>query len=172
MVSDVAGVAGIADEAVAIDDERPWHLEGVTHRFLNVVALSGGLDAADYRGGPQDLEEGPTLEAEGLIARAARVGQTGERSLEAVAEGLSLLRVTLSDGNDVAACGSDLVGALTELFQVLPTERSAEVAKEGEYQGAIAPKLSKRDLAAIPPLERCFWRWLTDFSRHSGTPPR
>ncbi len=52
MVSDVAGVAGIADEAVAIDDERPWHLEGVTHRFLDVVALSGGLDAADYWGRP------------------------------------------------------------------------------------------------------------------------
>jgi len=118
------------------------------------------------------LEEGATLEAEGLIACAAWVSQTGERSLEAVAEGLSLLRVTLSDGNDVAACGPDLVGALTELFQVLPTEWSAEVAKEGEYQGAFAPQLSKGDLAAIAPPERCFWGWLTDFSCHSGTPPR
>ncbi len=118
------------------------------------------------------MEEGATLEAEGLIACAAWVSQTGERSLEAVAEGLSLLRVALSDGNDVAACGPDLVGALTELYQVLPTERSAEVAKEGEYQGAFAPKLSKRDLAAIAPPERCFWGWLTDFSRHSWTPPR
>ncbi len=52
MVTDVAGVAGIADEAVAIDDERPWHLEGVTNRLLYAVALSGGLDAADYWGRP------------------------------------------------------------------------------------------------------------------------
>lgn len=118
------------------------------------------------------MEEGATLEAEGVVAFAARVSQTGERSLETVAEGLSLLWVALSDGNDVAACGPDLVGALTELFQVLPTERSAEVAKEGEYQGAFAPQLSKGDVAAIAPPERCFWGWLTDFSRHSWTPPR
>ena len=118
------------------------------------------------------MEEGATLEAKGVVAFAARVSQTGERSLEAVAEGLSLLWVALSDGNDVPACGPDLVGALTELFQVLPTERSAEVAKEGEYQGAFAPQLSKRDLAAIAPAEQCLWGWLTDFSRHSWTPPR
>ena len=118
------------------------------------------------------MEEGATLEAKGVVAFAARVSQTGERSLETVAEGLSLLWVALSDGNDVAACGPDLVGALTELYQVLPTERSAEVAKEGEYQGAFAPQLSKGDLAAIAPPERCFWGWLTDFSCHSGTPPR
>ena len=118
------------------------------------------------------MEEGATLEAEGVIGFAARVSQTGERSLEAVAEGLSLLWVALSDGNDVAACGPDLVDALTELFQILPTKRSAEVAKEGEYQRAFAPQLSKRDLAAIAPPERCFWGWLTDFSRHSWTPPR
>ncbi len=52
MVSDMAGVAGVSDDAVAIDNERPWHLEGVTNRFLDAVALSGGLDAVDYWGRP------------------------------------------------------------------------------------------------------------------------
>ncbi len=52
MVSDMAGVVGVSDHAVAIDNERPWHLEGVTNRFLDAVALSSGLDAADYWGRP------------------------------------------------------------------------------------------------------------------------
>ena len=47
MVSDMAGVVGVSDHAVAIDNERPWHLKGVTNRFLDAVALSSGLDAAD-----------------------------------------------------------------------------------------------------------------------------
>ncbi len=89
------------------------------------------------------MEQGPPSEAEGGIALAARVSQTGERGLEPVAEGLSLLRVALRDGNDAAACGADLVGALTELLQVLPAERSAEVTKEGEHQGTFAPQLGE-----------------------------
>ena len=58
--------------------------------------------------------------------------------METVKQRLSLLGVALSDGDDIPTCGPDLVGALTELLQVLPTERSAEVAKEGEHQGAFA----------------------------------
>ncbi len=143
MVSDVASIASIAHYAIAIDDEGARHLEGVTHRFLDAVALSAGPDAADYGSGPEDLEQGPLSEAEGGIALAALVSQTGERGLEPVAEGLSLLRVALRDGNDAAACGADLVGALTELLQVLPAERSAEVTKEGEHQGTFAPQLSE-----------------------------
>ncbi len=52
MISDVAGVVGVSHDAVAIDNERPWHLEGVTNRFLDAVALSGCLNAADYWGRP------------------------------------------------------------------------------------------------------------------------
>ena len=52
MVSDMAGVVGVSDNAVAIDNERPWHLEGVTNRFLDAVALSGCVNAADYWGRP------------------------------------------------------------------------------------------------------------------------
>ena len=52
MVRNVTGVVCVADDALAIDDKRAGHLEGVTHRFLDVVALPGGSNAVGYGGRP------------------------------------------------------------------------------------------------------------------------
>ena len=52
MVRNVAGVAGVADDAPAIDDERAGHLEDVAHSLLDVVALPGSPNAAGYGGRP------------------------------------------------------------------------------------------------------------------------
>ena len=52
MVRNMAGVAGVADDALAIDDERAGHLEDVAHSFLDVVTLPGSPNAAGYGGGP------------------------------------------------------------------------------------------------------------------------
>ena len=52
MVRNVAGVAGVADDALSIDNERAGHLEGVAHRFLDVVTIPGSPNAAGYGGRP------------------------------------------------------------------------------------------------------------------------
>ena len=52
MVRNVAGVAGVADDALTIDNERAGHLEDVAHSFLDVVTLPGSPKAADYGGRP------------------------------------------------------------------------------------------------------------------------
>ncbi len=72
----------------------------------------------------------------------------------------------MSDGHDMPTCGPDLVGALTELLQVLPTERSAEVAKEGEHQGGFAAQLGERNHAPIATPEDDIRCGLTNLYRH------
>ena len=86
--------------------------------------------------------------------------------MEAVTQRLSLLGVALSYGDDMPTCGPYLVCALTELLQVLPTERSTEVAKEGEHQGTIAAQLGERNLAPIATPEDDIRCGLTNLYRH------
>ncbi len=50
MVRNVAGVAGVADDTLTIDNERAGHLEDVAHSFLNVVTPPGSSNAARYGG--------------------------------------------------------------------------------------------------------------------------
>ncbi len=72
----------------------------------------------------------------------------------------------MSDGDDMPTCGPDLVGALTELLQVFPTERSTEVAKEGEHKRTFAAQLGERNLAPIATPEDDFRCRLTNLYRH------
>ena len=66
MISDVAGVVGVSHDAVAIDNERPWHLEGVTNRRLYAVALSGGLMPRIIGAGPRTWRREPRLRPKAL----------------------------------------------------------------------------------------------------------
>ena len=72
----------------------------------------------------------------------------------------------MSDSDDMPTCGPDLVSALTELLQVFPTERSAEVAKKGEHQRAFAAQLGERNHAPIATPEDDIRCGLTNFYGH------
>ncbi len=72
----------------------------------------------------------------------------------------------MSDGDDMPTCGTDIVCALTELLQVLPTERSTEVAKEGEHQGTFAAQLGERNHATIATPKDDIRCGLTNLYRH------
>ncbi len=72
----------------------------------------------------------------------------------------------MSDGDDMPTCGPDIVCALTELLQVLPTERSTEVAKEGEHQGGFAAQLGERNHAPIATPKDDIRCGLTNLYRH------
>ena len=147
------GVAGVADDAVAVDDEGAWHLESIADHFPNVVAFARRLEATDDGGRTDHLPQRTALQPEALVALSLRVRQAWERRLEAIAQGLRLLRVSLRHRQDAATCLPDLLVALTERLQVLPAERSAEVSEEGDDDGPSAPELSERDLAPVASIE-------------------
>src|SRR3990172_7579869 len=128
MVAGVAGVARVADGAVAVDDERAGHLERVAYDAFDVVAFAGRLQPpADDGRIEENVPQCAALQVERLVPGTPRVGQTGEGRLEPVAERLRLSGVALRDGHDAAAGVFDVLGALTERRQVLPAERSAKM---------------------------------------------
>ena len=127
----MAGVVGVAHDAVAVDDKSSRHLECVADDLLNVVALSGRLHPSHKDGWTKNLPHGAAREAESLITRAEWIREARERHLKTITQGLRLLWIALRDGHNVAAGSFDVLGALTELRQVLPAEGSAEVPEEG-----------------------------------------
>ena len=131
MIAGMAGVPRVAYGALAIDDERARELHHVADRALDMVTLARRLEAVRNHGGvEQDVLPGAALQAEHLVALPLRIGEAGKLDAEAVAERLRLLRVALRHDHDSTAGLLDVVRALTERFQVLPAERSAEVAQE------------------------------------------
>ena len=147
MIAGMLRVAGVANGAGAVDDEGAGHLERVALDLFDAVAFAGSFPSPAPGCRAHHFQDVASPETVGLVAITLRVSQAGERSPHAVAKGLSAGRVALSDGDDLSACRFDLAGALTERFQVLPAERSAEVAKEGKDEGLLAPQLREGDVA-------------------------
>ena len=147
------GVAGISNDPLAVDDEGARQLEGVADHLLDVMALARRLEATDDRSRTDHLPQRTALQPKALVALSLRVRQAWERRLEAIAQGLRLLRVSLRHRQDAATCLPDLLVALPERLQVLPAERSAEVSEEGDDDGPVVPELSERDLAPVASAE-------------------
>ena len=66
--------------------------------------------------------------------------------MKAITESLSLLRLALRDGDNVAAGCFDLLGARTERRQIFSAEWSAEMPEKGYHDRPGAPELGERNL--------------------------
>ena len=77
-----------------------------------------------------------------------------------------MLWVALRNSNNVAASSFDVLGALTELLQVLPAEWSAEVPKKGYDDRPRLPEIGNRDVFAVTAAEGSFRCELAGLNRH------
>lgn len=166
MVANMAGVVDEADDAVPVDDEGPRHLKYVADGLLDVMTFSCRLHPSHESGWPEHFQHRSPLETEGLVTRTAWIGKAWEGHLETITQRLRLLWVALRDCHNVATSGFDLLGARTELRQVLPTEWSAEVPKKCYDDGSSLPEIGERDLAPMTAAELRIGRWLARFKRH------
>ena len=166
MISHVAGVASEADDPAPVNDEGSWHLECIADRLLDVMTLSCRLQSSQNGGWPHDLQHGSPLEAEGFVTRSPCVREAGERHLKSITQRLCLLWVALRDSYNVAASSFDVLGALTELLQVLPAEWSAEMPKKGYDDRPRLPEIGNRDLFAVTAAEGNVRCQLAGLNRH------
>ena len=72
----------------------------------------------------------------------------------------------------MAASGFDVFGALTELFQVLPAEWSAEVPKKGYDDRPRLPEIGNRDLFPVTAAEGSVGCQLAGLNHHIEGPPQ
>ena len=166
VVAHVASIAGVTDDAVSIDDECSRHLELVADRLLNVMTLSCRLQAPQNGGWPHDLQHGSPLQAEGFVTRSPCVREAGEGHRKSIAQRLCLLWVALRNSYNVAASCFDVLGALTELLQVLPAEWSAEVPKTSYDHRSRLPEIGNRALFAVTSAEGNVRCQLAGLNRH------
>ena len=172
MISHVASIASEADYPAPVNDEGSWHLECIADRLLDVMTLSCRLQPSQNGGRPQDLQHGSPLEAEGFVTRSPCVREAGEGHLKSIAQRLCLLWVALRNSYNVAASCFDVLGALTELLQVLPAEWSAEVPKKGYDDRPRLPEIGNRDVFAVTAAEGSIRCEFAGLNRHISNPPQ
>jgi hypothetical protein len=71
----------------------------------------------------------------------------------------------------MSACFLDLMRAVPERGQVLPAERSAEVAQERNDDRPLPPQLRQRDIVSFVTGKRRVGCWLSNFD-HGSTSRR